>query len=76
MIYQKMKNILCVRNWEYLNQNWVVFLKKNDEWTQRMSGMTFNIKNLDYYKKLKEYLNKEFNKFERKQKLMKIIENA
>jgi hypothetical protein len=51
------------------------YFKKNDDWVSKISGMTFNIKNNSYYKELKKYLDNEFIKFKRKQKLIKILKH-
>jgi len=48
------------------------YFKSGDEWISRSSGMSFNICHLDYYSKLKIYLDKLLNIYLRKQKLLKI----
>lgn len=48
------------------------YFKEGNEWYQRSSGMIFNLKQTEYYPKLKEYLDKEFEKFIRKEKLKEI----
>lgn len=61
----------------FLKQNNIeigCYYKSGVEWCKRMSGMTFNIKHLDNYNKLKEYLDYRFNQFIRKQKLERINE--
>lgn len=49
-----------------------LYHKEGDEWYSRSSGMIFKIKDLDYYPRLKEHLDSEFNKFMRKIKLEKL----
>lgn len=49
------------------------YYKDGNEWSKRMSGMTFNIKHLKCYPELKKYLDYRFNTFIRKEKLKKLI---
>jgi len=48
------------------------FYKSGDEWNEKRSGMTLNIKYSDWYPIIKKHLNKEFNKFIRKEKLKQL----
>ena len=48
------------------------YFKSGDEWTNRVSGMCFNICNSHYYPKLKILLNNLLNIYLRKEKLLKI----
>ena len=48
------------------------FYKDGDEWIKRTSGMSFNIKHLVYYSRLKTYLDKELNTHLRKLKIKKL----
>lgn len=52
------------------------YYKDADKWYLRVSGMTFNITQTDYYPKLKDYLDKRFNKYLRKEKLKNINETT
>ena len=51
-----------------------IFYKEGTEWSKRISGMTFRIIHMDYYPKLKEYLDYRLNIHLRKEKLKKINE--
>jgi hypothetical protein len=51
------------------------FFKDGNEWTERISGMTFNIKNSSYYPEMKKYLDDRLRIYLRIQKLKKINEN-
>ena len=48
------------------------FYKDRDKWISISSGMSFNISNMSYYPKLKEYLDYRLNIHLRKSKLQKI----
>ncbi len=48
------------------------FYKSGNDWSFRLSGMTFNIKNSNWYPKIKKHLDKEFEKFMRKEKIKQI----
>lgn len=48
------------------------FYKEGDDWIRRHSGMSFNIKHLRYYPKLKKYLDKELTIYLRKLKIQNI----
>lgn len=50
------------------------YYKNRNEWNKRISGMLYNITHLNYYPKLKEYLDYRFNIFTRKEKLKKLDE--
>ena len=50
----------------------VYYREYNYEWYERSSGMTFDIRYLDYYPRLKKFLDDKFNIFIRKEKLKKI----
>lgn len=52
------------------------FFRSGNEWGCIVGGMTFNIKDCDWYPIMKRHLDKEFNIFIRKQKLKKINENS
>ena len=56
--------------------DWGYFYKVGNDWRSRMSGMSFNITGASFYLKLKEYLDNEFNKFQRKQKIININEKC
>ena len=49
-----------------------IFYKEGAEWVKRMSGMTFRIIHMNYYPKLKEYLDYRLNIHLRKEKLLKL----
>ena len=51
-----------------------VFYKEGSDWVKRISGMTFRINFMNYYPKLKEYLDYRLNIHLRKEKLKKINE--
>lgn len=48
------------------------FYKTYNGWSYRISGMTFDIKDLYWYPIMKKHLDKEFNIFMRKEKLKKL----
>jgi hypothetical protein len=48
------------------------FYKDHNDWVKRISGMTFNIKNVKYYPILKQYLDKRFQSYLRKIKIENI----
>jgi modification methylase len=49
-----------------------IYFIKGGDWYSRSSGMVYNIKSMDYYPALKEYLDYRFNLYMRKLKLEKI----
>ena len=51
-----------------------IFMKDGVDWVKRSSGMTFRICLMNYYPKLKEYLDNRLNIHLRKEKLQKINE--
>ena len=48
------------------------FMKEGIEWISRSSGMTFRLNGMNYYPKLKQYLDYRLNAQLRKEKLLKI----
>jgi len=48
------------------------FFKSGGEWCCIVGGMTFNIKDCDWYPIMKKHLDKEFERFIRKEKLKQI----
>ena len=48
------------------------YFKDGDSWKKRISGMTYNMGSMSLYAELKEFLDKEFNKFMLNRKLKKI----
>ena len=52
-----------------------VFFKNGTNWSKRLSGMTFRISAMNYYPKLKEYLDHKLNIYLRKSKLQKISQH-
>lgn len=49
-----------------------IFMKEGSDWISRSSGMTFRICLMNYYPKLKQYLDYRLNIHLRKEKLLKI----
>ena len=50
---------LSVYSWDVI----ATYFKRGDNWYKRMSGMTFDIRQSEYYEKLKEYLDYRFKIF-------------
>ena len=50
--------------------------KDGTEWIKRLSGMTFRLNGMNYYPKLKEYLDHKLKIHIRREKLQKIEDNA
>jgi hypothetical protein len=53
-------------------ENLGCYYKSGENWTHRISGMSFNITESNYYPKLKIFLDSLLNIYLRKQKLLKI----
>lgn len=70
--YNDIKRILIANKLNMAIKDLTCFYKDGDEWIKRSSGMSFNIKHLVYYLRLKTYLDKELNIYLRKLKIKKI----
>jgi len=51
------------------------FYNEGSIWAKRISGMTFRLNGMNYYPKLKEYLDHKLNIYLRKLKLQKISQS-
>lgn len=65
---ERIKNSVDMNRFDYLGY----YYKSGEEWTNRISGMCFNITGCSYYSKLKIYLDKLLNTYLRKEKLLKL----